>query len=143
MAARGKKPNNQNARPPKPVANPDFERYCRQTFSPASTFAKPEVLKGYRVLSCTQYILGPSCATYLGELGAEVIKMELPRRGEPMRHSTPGNEGFLYPLSRWVPQSGTGLGFFGANFNEYFISMDAPSTAGGAATASSARSIHA
>ena len=102
----------------------DFERYCRQTFNPAAVFGKPEVLKGYRVLSCTQYILGPSCAAYLGELGAEVIKIELPRRGEPMRHSTPGNEGFLYPLSRWVPQSGTGLGFFGANFNEYFISMD-------------------
>jgi len=102
----------------------DFERYCRQTFNPGAIFGKPEVLKGYRVLSCTQYILGPSCAAYLGELGAEVIKIELPRRGEPMRHSTPGNEGFLYPLSRWVPQSGTGLGFFGANFNEYFISMD-------------------
>jgi crotonobetainyl-CoA:carnitine CoA-transferase CaiB-like acyl-CoA transferase len=86
--------------------------------------AKPEVLKGVRVLSCTQYILGPSCAAYLGELGAEVIKIEAPRRGEPMRHSTPGNEGFLYPLSRWVPQAGTGLGFFGANFNESFISMD-------------------
>ena len=106
------------------AGNADFERYCRETFAPAAVFAKPEVLKGYRVLSCTQYILGPSCASYLGELGAEVIKIEAPRRGEPMRHSTPGNEGFLYPLSRWVPGSGTGLGFFGANFNESFISMD-------------------
>src|SRR5919197_5708420 len=101
-----------------------FEQYCREAFDPKKEFSKPEVLKGYRVLSCTQYILGPSCAAYLGELGAEVIKIEAPRRGEPMRHSTPGNEGFLYPLSRWVPQSGTGLGFFGANFNEHFISMD-------------------
>ncbi len=111
-------------RPPRAAANPDFERYCRETFDPKSTFGKPEVLKGVRVLSCTQYILGPSCAAYLGELGAEVVKVEAPRRGEPMRHSTPGNEAFLYPLSRWVPGSGTGLGFFGANFNEYFIAMD-------------------
>jgi crotonobetainyl-CoA:carnitine CoA-transferase CaiB-like acyl-CoA transferase len=111
-------------RAPEPVSNPDFERYCRETFGPAAVAAKPEVLRGVRVLSCTQYILGPSCAAYLGELGAEVIKVEAPRRGEPMRHSTPGNEGFLYPLSRWVPQAGTGLGFFGANFNESFISMD-------------------
>jgi crotonobetainyl-CoA:carnitine CoA-transferase CaiB-like acyl-CoA transferase len=113
-----------NGRGSEAVSNPDFERYCRETFGPASMYAKPEVLKGVRVLSCTQYILGPSCAAYLGELGAEVIKVEAPRRGEPMRHSTPGNEGFLYPLSRWVPQSGTGLGFFGANFNEQFVSMD-------------------
>ena len=111
-------------RAPRPPSNPEFERYCRETFSPGAMYGKAEVLKGVRVLSCTQYILGPSCAAYLGELGAEVIKIEAPRRGEPMRHSTPGNEGFLYPLSRWVPQAGTGLGFFGANFNEYFVSMD-------------------
>ncbi|MBI2200295.1 MAG: CoA transferase, partial [Candidatus Rokubacteria bacterium] len=73
------------------VSNPDFERYCRKTFDPRADFGKPEALKGIRVLSCTQYILGPSCAAYLGELGAEVVKIEAPRRGEPMRHSTPGN----------------------------------------------------
>src|SRR5947208_4216844 len=95
---------------------PSFEEYCRETFDPKTAFGKPEVLKGYRVLSCTQYILGPSCASYLGELGAEVIKIELPRRGEPMRHTTPFNEPLLYPLSRWAPENGTGLGFFGANF---------------------------
>ena len=31
-----------------------FEEYCRETFNPKKEFAKPEVLKGYRVLSCTQ-----------------------------------------------------------------------------------------
>ncbi len=117
--ARGRIPPGRNG-----AGNAGFERYCRETFSPAAVFGKPEVLKGYRVLSCSQYILGPSCASYLGELGAEVIKIEAPRRGEPMRHSTPGNEGFLYPLSRWAPGSGTGLGFFGANFNESFVSLD-------------------
>ena len=30
----------------------------------------------------------------------------------------------LYPLSRWVPERGTGLGFVGANPNEYFISIE-------------------
>jgi len=115
---------NQQAAQPGAGGKVDFETYCREAFSPAAAFTKPEALKGYRVLSCTQYILGPSCASYLGELGAEVIKIELPRRGEPMRHTTPFNEPLLYPLSRWAPQAGTGLGFFGANFNEQFISLD-------------------
>ena len=103
---------------------PDFETYCQQLFDHKTASGKPEVLKGYRVLSCTQYILGPSCASYLAELGAEVIKIETPRRGEPMRHTTPFNEPLLYPLSRWVPEAGTGLGFFGANPNEEFVSLD-------------------
>src|SRR6266540_4709947 len=106
------------------TAQPDFETYCQELFDHKTAFGKPEVLKGYRVLSCTQYILGPSCASYLAELGAEVIKIEAPRRGEPMRHTTPFNEPLLYPLSRWVPEAGTGLGFFGANPNEEFVTLD-------------------
>src|SRR5438128_1530381 len=71
---------------------PTFEEFCHQTFDFKKAFGKPEALKGCRVLSCTQYILGPSCASYLAELGAEVIKIEAPRRGEAMRHTTPFNE---------------------------------------------------
>lgn len=106
------------------MATPSFEEYCRTAFDPKKIFGKPEPLKGKRFLSCTQYILGPSCANYLAELGAEVIKIELPRRGEPMRHTTPFNEPKLYPLSKFMPEMGTGLGFYGANHNEYFLSVD-------------------
>src|SRR3989442_1465200 len=106
------------------TAKMTFEEYCRSVFDPKKVFSKPEPLKGTRFLSCTQYILGPSCANYLAELGAEVIKVELPRRGEPMRHTTPFNEPKLYPLSKWMPEMGTGLGFFGANHNEYFLAVD-------------------
>jgi len=101
-----------------------FEKYCEETFGIKNVFEKPEAFKGYRVLSCTQYILGPAAASYFAELGAEVIKIELPKAGEPMRHTTPFNEPFLYPLSRWYPDKGTGLGFFGANPNEYFVGLD-------------------
>lgn len=101
-----------------------FEDYCREVFDPNKLFDKPEPLKGYRVIDCTQYILGPSCGSYLAELGAEVIKFEMPRRGEPMRHTTPWNERSLYPLSRWMPDRGTGFGFVGANFNKYHVTMD-------------------
>src|SRR3989454_7416512 len=106
------------------TAKMTFDEYCRDVFDRKKFFSKPEPLKGTRFLSCTQYILGPSCANYLAELGAEVIKVELPRRGEPMRHTTPFNEPKLYPLSKWMPEMGTGLGFFGANHNEYFLAVD-------------------
>ena len=108
----------------KNVKDMTFEDFCRAVFDTSKRYDKPEVLKGIRAISTTQYILGPSCANYLSELGAETIKVELPKRGEPMRHTTPFNEPFLYPLSRWMPDKGTGLGFFGANANEDFMSLD-------------------
>jgi crotonobetainyl-CoA:carnitine CoA-transferase CaiB-like acyl-CoA transferase len=45
--------------------------------------AKP--LTGLRVIDASTFIAGPFCATQLGEFGAEVIKVELPGTGEPMR----------------------------------------------------------
>ncbi len=101
-----------------------FEDFCRSVFDPKKRHSKPQVLKGKVSISTTQYILGPSNAAYLAELGSQTIKVELPKRGEPMRHTTPFNEPFLYPLSRWMPDKGTGLGFFGANHNEYFLALD-------------------
>jgi crotonobetainyl-CoA:carnitine CoA-transferase CaiB-like acyl-CoA transferase len=101
-----------------------FEDYCRTVFDPKAAWGKPEALKGYRALSPTQYILGPSSCAYIAELGAEVIKIEMPRLGEPMRHTTPYNEPYLFPVSRWVPDRGLGLGVSSANMNKYFISLD-------------------
>ena len=43
-------------------------------------------LEGIRVLDIATYIAAPYCATLLGEFGAEVIKIELPGSGEPMRN---------------------------------------------------------
>jgi crotonobetainyl-CoA:carnitine CoA-transferase CaiB-like acyl-CoA transferase len=101
-----------------------FEEYCRTIFEPQAIWSKPEALRGYRVLSPTQYILGPSSCAYLAELGAETIKIEMPRLGEPMRRTTPYNEPYFFPLSRWVPDRGLGLGVASANVNKYFISLD-------------------
>ena len=42
-------------------------------------------LAGKRVLDCATFIAGPTCATFLGEFGAEVIKVELPVVGCPLR----------------------------------------------------------
>jgi crotonobetainyl-CoA:carnitine CoA-transferase CaiB-like acyl-CoA transferase len=45
----------------------------------------PKPLAGKRVLDCATFIAGPTCATFLGEFGAEVIKVELPKVGCPLR----------------------------------------------------------
>ncbi|SHH90693.1 CaiB/BaiF CoA transferase family protein [Marivita hallyeonensis] len=43
-------------------------------------------LHGIRVIDWTHVLAGPACAYYLGQLGAEVIKVERPGRGDAMRH---------------------------------------------------------
>lgn len=43
-------------------------------------------LTGLRVIDFTHVLAGPACAYYLGLLGAEVIKVEHPDRGDAMRH---------------------------------------------------------
>jgi CoA:oxalate CoA-transferase len=44
------------------------------------------ILDGYLVLDLSSMIAGPYCASLLGDLGAEVIKVELPGEGDAIRH---------------------------------------------------------
>ncbi len=50
---------------------------------------KPGVLAGYRVLDCSIAMAGPFAAQRLGDLGADVIKVE-PTTGEWQRHAAAG-----------------------------------------------------
>ncbi|MGJ8522523.1 Acetyl-CoA:oxalate CoA-transferase [Carnimonas sp. R-84981] len=46
-------------------------------------------LTGYKVLDLSRVLAGPTCAQILGDLGADVIKVERPRMGDDTRHWGP------------------------------------------------------
>ncbi len=98
----------------------DYFEYTRRLFDTTRIFDKPEALRGIRVLELTTLILGPTTADFLGEFGAEVIKVELPPGGDTMRYVTP-------EATFWQNAS---LGFFPENHSKYHIGIDLHAEAG-------------
>jgi crotonobetainyl-CoA:carnitine CoA-transferase CaiB-like acyl-CoA transferase len=50
-----------------------------------SSTSTRRILEGTRVLELSTLITGPYCASLLGDMGAEVIKVEHPRGGDGIR----------------------------------------------------------
>jgi CoA:oxalate CoA-transferase len=61
-------------------------------------------LAGIRVIDLTRVLAGPFCTMNLADLGAEVIKIEMPGRGDDSRGFAPimpsGDSGYFYSVNR-------------------------------------------
>ena len=71
-------------------------------------------LRGLRVLDLTRVLAGPTCTQMLGDLGAEVIKIERPGAGDDTR-------GFAPPF--W-PNTQESAYFLGVNRNKKSLTLD-------------------
>ncbi len=61
------------------------------------------VLSGIRVIDLTRVLAGPFCTMQLGELGAEIVKIETPKGGDDARHIGPfidGRSGYFMSINR-------------------------------------------
>jgi len=60
----------------------------------------PLPLSGIRVIEFSHMVMGPTCGLVLADLGAEVIKVEPPGRGDRTRHLVSSGTGFFAAFSR-------------------------------------------
>ena len=58
--------------------------------------ARRRPLEGIRVLELAQVVAGPFCGTLMAEFGAEVIKTEIPGKGDDLRRLGPSEDGTSY-----------------------------------------------
>jgi crotonobetainyl-CoA:carnitine CoA-transferase CaiB-like acyl-CoA transferase len=71
-------------------------------------------LRGLRVFDLTRVLAGPTCVQMLGDLGADVVKVEKPGAGDDTR-------GFAPPT---MPGTGESAYFVGVNRNKRSITLD-------------------
>lgn len=57
-------------------------------------------MQGIRILDLSRMLPGPYCSMMLGDLGAEVIKVEEPKAGDPTRKSPPIVDGHSAPFAQ-------------------------------------------
>lgn len=89
----------------------------------------PLPLKGLKVLDLTRVLAGPYCTQILGDLGAEVVKVENPRGGDDTRMWGPPfvekyHELIGVPNNKGVEDSKESAYYLGVNRNKKSIAID-------------------
>ncbi len=90
--------------------------------SESTTLDDPRPLAGIRVLAVENFLAGPFASMWLADAGAEVVKVEHPRSGDPFRSASP-----VRADAEGKPQ---GLSFLRANRNKRSLTLDLKSDAG-------------
>ncbi len=88
-----------------------------ESFANPSTSSPPAPqgpLRGMRVIDFTHFVAGPYATLLLADLGAEVIKIENPRRGDEFRHYPPALDQL----------DGEGAPFLWVNRNKKSVAVD-------------------
>src|SRR5690606_35826999 len=79
--------------------------------------AAPLALEGIRVVDSTHFIAGPFATMILADMGADVIKIEAPERGDDFRQYPPFNR-----------ELGLAAPFLWSNRNKRSLAIDLKST---------------
>src|SRR5690606_1491572 len=74
-------------------------------------------LSGIRIIDLTRILSGPFCTMILADMGADVIKIEDPGEGDPIRHIGAGHEGLSWYFASF-------------NRNKRSMALDVKSAAG-------------
>ncbi len=92
----------------------DYFDFTNKLFAQEEIDKKAEALKGIRVLDLSHMIFGPTAAKFLGQYGAEVIKVEVPNQGDYWRGGTYWGKYWKHsnPLWHFINQS------------KYFVAID-------------------
>ncbi|CAD6446727.1 d6aa8f8d-b2c6-4ea9-b93c-054f0c661970-CDS [Sclerotinia trifoliorum] len=100
---------------------PAVRQMRRRGLADASSNDMTLPLKGYKVLDMTRVLAGPYCTQILGDLGAEVIKVEHPTMGDDTRHWGPPYAKYLDGSGKEGP--GESAYFFAVNRNKKSLGL--------------------
>jgi crotonobetainyl-CoA:carnitine CoA-transferase CaiB-like acyl-CoA transferase len=93
------------------------EEFPQPTLRPAGA---PKALDGMRVVDFTHFIAGPFATMLLADMGADVIKIEAPERGDEYRYYPPAHP----------TEASVGAPYVWANRNKRSIALDLKSAEG-------------
>src|SRR5204862_540132 len=92
-------------------ARPEFQLCSGESDICPEEVVVPRPLEGIRVIELANFIAGPFAAMLLADMGADVIKIELPGRGDLSRASFP-------------QVNGESAGYMAINRNKRGIALD-------------------